>query len=72
MKIEYDKESDILMITLKESKIKESDEINKGVIVDYDYSGNIVRIEILYATLNIFPLDKISIKPSYQFEMEMA
>ena len=72
MKIDYDIESDILMITLKESKIKESDEINKGVIVDYDYSGNIVRIEILYASENIFPLNKISVKPSQQFILETA
>jgi len=72
MKIDYDKESDILLITLKESKIKESDEINKGVIVDYDYSGDIVRIEILYASEKVFPLNTIYIKPSQQFELETA
>jgi uncharacterized protein YuzE len=72
MKIDYDLESDILMITLKESKIKESDEINKGVIVDYDYNGNIVRIEILYASENVSPLNKISIKSDQKFEMEVA
>ena len=72
MKIDYDIESDILTITLKEAKIKESDEINKGVIVDYDYSGNIVRIEILYASENVSPLNKISVKSDQKFEMEIA
>ncbi len=47
MYINYDKESDVLYIKYKDEKIVESDEIGKGIIVDYDEKGEIVGIEIL-------------------------
>jgi hypothetical protein len=42
---------------LRESRIKESDELSEGLIADYD--NNIVRIEILDASKKFFPLEKI-------------
>ena len=72
MKIDYDKDSDILLITLKESKIKESDELGSGIIVDYDYDDKIVRIEILYASENVFPLNTISVPANQKFELISA
>ncbi len=72
MRIDYNKENDVLLITLKEAKIKESDEIGKGIIADYDYADNIVRLEILYASENIFPLDKIIVNPLKHFELVTA
>ena len=50
MKIEYDGEVDIMYIELTDSRIKESDEISEGVIVDYDSGGLPVGIEILDAS----------------------
>ncbi len=50
MKIEYDKETDTLTIFLRESRIKESDEIRPGVIADFGYDGGIVAFEILGAS----------------------
>ncbi len=50
MKIVYDKETDTLTITLREEKIRESDEVRPGVIADFGYDGNIVRFEILSAS----------------------
>lgn len=47
MKIVYDRETDTLVITLREARIEESDEIRPGVIVDFGYDGQIVRFEIL-------------------------
>ncbi len=47
MYITYDKESDVLYIKYKDEKIVESDEISKGIIVDYNEKGEIVGIEIL-------------------------
>ena len=35
MKIKYDKETDILYIKLNDLAIDESDEANKGIILDY-------------------------------------
>lgn len=50
MKITYDPETDSLTITLREERIKESDEVRPGVIADFGYDGGIVRFEILDAS----------------------
>ncbi len=50
MKIIYDKETDTMTITLRDEKIRESDEVRPGVIADFGYDGKIVRFEILSAS----------------------
>jgi uncharacterized protein YuzE len=50
MKVKYNKEVDILYISLSEEKIKESDKDKPGIILDYDEKGAIVGIEILNAS----------------------
>ncbi|MBJ7898397.1 MAG: DUF2283 domain-containing protein [Cyanobacteria bacterium RI_101] len=50
MKINYDPEVDILRILLSEAPIQESDEVETGIIFDYDPQGNVVGIEILDAS----------------------
>ncbi|HEU4760326.1 MAG TPA: DUF2283 domain-containing protein [Dehalococcoidia bacterium] len=50
MKIHYDPQVDALYIELRDADVKESDEIAKGFIVDYDAAGSPVAIEILDAS----------------------
>ena len=50
MKVKYDKEADVLYISLSDQAIKESDEDKPGVILDYAADGSIVSIEILNAS----------------------
>jgi uncharacterized protein YuzE len=50
MKIVYDRETDTLTISLREDKIRESDEVRPGVIADFAEDGRIVRFEILSAS----------------------
>lgn len=50
MKINYDKEVDVLRIILSEREIVESDEAKDGVILDFDAEGNVVGVEILNAS----------------------
>jgi uncharacterized protein YuzE len=50
MKIVYDPETDTLTITLRDARIRESDEVRPGVIADFGYDGEIVRFEILSAS----------------------
>jgi uncharacterized protein YuzE len=50
MKVTYDQETDSLTITLRDERIKESDEVRPGVIADFGYDGGIVRFEILQAS----------------------
>ncbi|MFZ3058352.1 MAG: DUF2283 domain-containing protein [Candidatus Methanoperedens sp.] len=47
MRIKIDLESDALYFRISEDPIEESEEIKKGLIVDYDASGKVVGIEIL-------------------------
>ena len=50
MKVKYDKEVDILYIQFSDEKVSESDEGKSGIIIDYDYAGNIAGIEVLNAS----------------------
>lgn len=47
MRIKIDLESDALYFRISEDTIEESEEISKGLIVDYDADGKVVGIEIL-------------------------
>jgi uncharacterized protein YuzE len=53
VKIRYDRETDTMVITFKEERIKESDEVRPGVIADFGYDGSIVRFEILDASKHV-------------------
>jgi len=53
MKIRYDRETDTLVITLKDARVKESDEVRPGVIADFGYDGGVVRFEILEASKRV-------------------
>lgn len=50
MKVNYDKEVDVLRILLSDRQIVESDETRSDVILDYDAEGNVVGMEILNAS----------------------
>jgi len=50
MKVRYDPEADILYILIKEGKIKDTEEIDEDLFVEYDENGNIVGIEIWQAS----------------------
>jgi uncharacterized protein YuzE len=48
--IKYDRQTDILRLRFGNTPIKESDEIEPGLIIDYDANGQIVGIELLDAS----------------------
>ena len=50
MKVHYDPEVDVMLITFSPTSVEESDEVRPGVILDYDKDGNIVEMEILDAS----------------------
>ena len=47
MKIRYDRETDTMIITLREMKIRESVEVRPELIADFGDDGGVVRFEIL-------------------------
>ena len=50
MKIRYDDETDTLTIKFPDARIRESDELRPGTILDFGYDGGVVRIEIMSAS----------------------
>ena len=53
MKASYIPEDDILRILWTDVLIDESDEVEPGVILDYDQDSNVVGIEILNASKHV-------------------
>jgi uncharacterized protein YuzE len=47
MRLKIDKENDSLYLRLNEIEIVESEEVQPGVILDFDQNGQVVGIEIL-------------------------
>ncbi|MBO9324516.1 MAG: DUF2283 domain-containing protein [Roseiflexus sp.] len=52
MKVIYDLETDTLTIIFAETPVAER-KISRGVILDYDASGNLVSLEILDASRRV-------------------
>lgn len=47
MRLKIDKESDALYLRLDETAIVESEEVQPGIILDFDEQGRVIGIEIL-------------------------
>ena len=55
MRLKIDRENDALYFRLDETQIVESDEVQPGVILDFDANGLVVGIEILDLSSRIDP-----------------
>jgi len=55
MRLKVDKENDALYFRLDESAIAESEEVQPGVVLDFDAQGRVVGIEILYLSDRVSP-----------------
>ncbi|NEO54943.1 MAG: DUF2283 domain-containing protein [Okeania sp. SIO3B5] len=53
MKLKIDKESDALYFRLDESQIIESEEVQPGVILDFNSEGKVVGVEILQLSTRV-------------------
>ena len=53
MKITFDPQTNTLTIRFKDVDVSESDELQEGIIADYDVEGNIVGLEFLDASERI-------------------
>ncbi len=47
MKVHFDEKADALYLRLDESKIVESQEVQPGIVLDYNEQSQVVGIEIL-------------------------
>ena len=55
MRLKVDRENDALYFRLDESRIVESEEVEPGVILDFDEDGRVVGIEILQLSTRTAP-----------------
>jgi uncharacterized protein YuzE len=55
MRLKVDKESDALYLRLDETAVVESEEVQPGVVLDYDVAGNVVGVEILNLSKRVAP-----------------
>ncbi|MBU4174117.1 MAG: DUF2283 domain-containing protein [Actinobacteria bacterium] len=64
MRLKLDQENDSLYLRLDESGIVESEEVQPGVILDYDANGNAIGVEFLALSKRV-TIDKLK---NLQFE----
>jgi uncharacterized protein YuzE len=62
MKIAYDKATDSLYIHLCDRPSVDSDEMNDGVVLDYDANGTLVGIDVQHASQRA-DISKLAISP---------
>lgn len=55
MRLKIDKENDTLYLRLNESPVVESEEVQPGVVFDFDENGRVVGIEILDLSARVEP-----------------
>jgi uncharacterized protein YuzE len=55
MRLKVDKKSDALYFRLDESAVVESEEVQPGVILDFNVEGRVVGIEILNLSARVTP-----------------
>jgi uncharacterized protein YuzE len=55
MRLKVDRESDALYLRLDEAAVVESEEVQPGVVLDYDAANNVVGVEILNLSKRVAP-----------------
>jgi uncharacterized protein YuzE len=55
MKFEYDPNADALYVRLSEEKIMESEQVQPGIVLDFNEAGQVVGIEVLAASKRAEP-----------------
>ena len=53
--VSYDIEADAAYIRFSTGKVKESEEVSQGIVLDYDEDGHIVGMEVLDARRHLPP-----------------
>ena len=71
MKISYDKTTDSLYIHLSALASVDSDEVQDGVVLDYDAAGTLVGIDLQHASTRV-DLDKMVFSKMPIQTLEMA
>lgn len=60
MRLKLDKEADALYLRLDETAVVESEEVQPGIVLDYDAEGKVVGVEILRLSTRV-PADRLRV-----------
>jgi uncharacterized protein YuzE len=55
LKVEYDAEANAAYIRFSSERVQDSEEVSKGIMLDYDAQGRIVGMEVLGAREHLPP-----------------
>lgn len=55
MRLKVDRDNDVLYFRLEESSIVESEEVEPGVILDFNADGKVVGVEFLNLSTRVTP-----------------
>ena len=64
MEIRYDRAADALYLRLSEGAVARSEEVEDGIIVDYDSDGRVLGIEILNFSKRNIDMNRLILEPS--------
>ena len=64
MRFHYDQKKDAFYLRFDEKQYSESDEVEEGIIFDYDKQRRVIGIEILNASRRLSPSFRASLKRS--------
>jgi uncharacterized protein YuzE len=53
MRMHYSQDADAIYIRLKEDPIHNTEEVAENIIMDFDAKGNVIGIEILFASESV-------------------
>ncbi len=62
MRFHYDRKKDAFYLRFDEKPYKESDEVEEGIIFDYDKQKRVIGIEILDASRRLSPSFRVSLE----------
>jgi uncharacterized protein YuzE len=66
MRLRIDRENDAVYLRLDDSKVMESEEVQPGVVLDFNADGHVVGIELLNVS------QRLSIDSLKTFQLETA
>ncbi len=71
MKIAYDKATDSLYIHLSDRPSVDSNEVNEGVVLDYDTNGALVGIDVQHASQRT-DISRLAVSPELLARVSVA
>jgi len=64
MEIRYDRAADAVYVRLSDGRVARSEEVEEGIIVDYDADGRVLGVEIFNFSKRDIDMNRLILEPS--------